>query len=356
MIWRARPLNNSNAKKGAISPYQLFFIFLVSRAVVALTFYQSILINGISSDSLISSALSLGINLLLCLPAYFCFKNKKNPLETKLGKVLYLAYFLFFACVNISRFAFFASDKSSRGTNALLFIIIMAGAACYAAYLKIEAAARFSVICAMLSILVLIVIMLLNIRNFHITNFMPFFVGSRDDILKNALVFSSNSIEPALFLALCNKCESNQPRSLFLGIGASYLAIILMLLFCVGVMGSAASLFSFPIYTLFQMTAFRSFSRLDIVYTAFGFFALFAKCAVIILCASECITFKVKSEIKSGALFVFLCAASALLYQQFFNGAIKGARWLYFALTVIFAIVTPLIYLLFMRRKSNENG
>ena len=349
-------MNNSGAKRGVISPFQFFFIFLVSRAVVALTFYQSILLNGISPDTLISSALALCINLLLCFPAYLCYKKGRNPLKTKAGKTLYYSYFVFFACVNISRFAFFASGKTSRGTNALLFVFIMAAAACYAAYLKIEAVARFSVISAMLSILVLIVIMLLNIKNFHITDFMPFFVGSSGDIIKNALIFTSNSIEPVLFLALCDKCKSNQAKSLFWGIGASYAAIFLMLLFCIGVMGSAAPLFPFPVYTLFQMTAFKSFSRLDIVYTAFGFFALFVKCAVIILCAGECISFKIKNEAKGCALFILLSAVSALLCRQFYSGSVNTARTLYFILTILFAVVVPLIYLIFSRGKNYENS
>jgi hypothetical protein len=346
----------NNAKRGVISPYQLFFIFLVSRAVVALTFYQSILINGISPDSLLSSLLALLINLLLCFPAILCCVKNKNPLETKIGKTVYFFYFLFFAAINISRFAFFAADKTLGGKNALFFIFVMVAAACYAAHLGIEALGRFCAPCAVASIAVLIVITVLNTKNFHFINFMPFFVGTENDIIKNAFIFSSNSIEPALLLVLYDKCSKSQKKSLLFGIGASYAAILLMLVFCIGVLGSAAPLFSFPVYTLFQMTSFGSFSRLDIVYSAFGFFALFAKCAVLIYCAEQTLFFAPKKT-KTPVLFVASGVLSVVIYKRFFDEMINGARGFYFVICLAFLVVLPLIFLIFSkRRKAHEKS
>jgi len=348
-------LKISNAKIGKISACQLFFIFLVSRAVVALTFYQGILYNGISPDSLLSSAGALLINLLFCFPAFLCCKYDKNPKNSGFFSLLYCIYFVFFAGVNIARFAFFAAEKTTSSSNVILFVILMAAAGCYAAFLKIEAISRFSVICAVVSILVLIAIILLNIRNFEWYNFLPFFVGSRSEIMKNSVIFSSNSVEPALYLALYDKCEKKQAQSLFWGIGASYGAIFLMLLFCIGVMGSAAPLFSYPVYTLFQMTAFGSFSRLDIVYTAFGFFALFAKCAVLILCAEESAQkIKINRKVKLTAVFFIISALSYFIYRRFFTGIITSARGFYFALSAVFSLLLPLIYLIFTKRKKPD--
>ena len=346
---------NKIAERGVISPYQLFFIVLVSRAVVALTFYQSILLNGISPDSLISSLIALAINLLLCVPCYLCVKNNKNPLETNTGRLFYLFYFVFIAGVNISRFAFFACDKTTHGDSPLLFAIIMSAAACYGAYLGIEALGRFSSACAVLSVAVLILIVLLNIKNFHPMNFMPFFAGTKADIIKNSFIFSSNSIEPALFLAFGNKCSSKSAKPLFWGIFASYSAIFIMLLFCIGVLGKAATLFSFPVYTLFQMTAFKSFSRLDIVYTAFGFFALFAKCAIILYCCSQCCE-KLKSKTKNIVLFLAPLIASILIYRRFYSEITLSARWFYIALSGVFLLALPLGFIIFKRRNENEES
>ncbi len=344
-----------NNQTRVIAPYQLFFIFLISRAVVALTFYQSILFNGISPDSLISSALALFVNLLFCVPACLCVKYNKNPLDTKAGRILYLIYFIYFAGVNISRFAFFACDKTTHGDSPLFFAVLITAAACYGAYLKIEALARFSLMCAVLSISVLIAIVLLNIKNFQIMNFMPFFVGTKAETLKNSLIFSSNSIEPALFLVLQKKCDKANAKPLFLGIIASYLAIFIMLLFCIGVLGSAAPLFAFPVYTLFQMTAFKSFSRLDIVYTAFGFFALFSKCAVIIYSAGECIK-RVNKKGEIIFLFISSLTASILIYRRFFSEITSGARWFYLIITAVFLVIVPICFLMFSRRSENEKS
>ena len=345
---------NSTAKRGVISPYQLFFIFLVSRAVVALTFYQSILKDGISPDTLLSSALALIINLLLCFPALLCCTKNKNPINSKIGKLFYLGYFLFFEAVNISRFAFFAADKTTKGSSALFFIVIMAAAAAYASHLGIEAIGRFCAPCAMISVFVLLIIILLNSESFHYINFMPFFVGTRSEIIENALIFSSNSIEPALLLVLFDKCSTNQKKSLLFGIAASYVAIFLMMLFCIGVLGSAASLFSYPVYTLFQMTAFGSFSRLDIVYTAFGFFALFAKCAVVFYCAEQTL-FKVPRKTRAPLLFIASCVLSLVIYQRFYDEMMNSARSFYLFISLAFLLIVPLLSLIFMKKEeANE--
>ena len=341
------------AKRGKISPSQLFFIILVSRAVVALTFFQSILNNGITPDVLLSSFLARILNLLICLPAYFCAKNNKNPLDFKVTKAFYLVYFIFFASVNISRFAFFASSETNEGSGSFLFIILMAGAACYAASLGIEAFSRFSVICADISIVLLIIIIVMNIRNFHITNFAPFFINTKYEIFENSVIFTSNSIEPALFLVLWDKTNSDNAKPFFLGIVAAYFAIFIMLLFCIGVLGSAAPLFSYPVFTLFQMTAYKSFSRLDIVYTAFGFFALFAKCAIIIYCATQTVE-KYTLKTKSAALFIILSISSVLITQQFFSEIINNAKIFYFTISVIFSIIIPSLVLIFAKRKGEN--
>ncbi|MBR2100391.1 MAG: GerAB/ArcD/ProY family transporter [Eubacterium sp.] len=347
---------NKQSQRGVISPYQLFFIFLVSRAVVALTFYQSILINGISPDSLISSLAAFVINTLLCIPAYLCCSKGKSPLQSKAGKTVYFIYFLFFASVNISRFAFFAAEKTSSGMGAVFFIMIMAAGACYAAFLGIEAIGRFCSACAIASIIVLLLIILLNFKNLQPINFMPFFEGSKKDIIENSFIFSSNSIEPALLLVLFDKCKSNQKKSLFLGIAASYGAIILMLVSCIGVLGCAAPLFAFPVYTLFQMTAFGSFSRLDMLYTAFGFFALFAKCSVIIYCAEK-LVLNVPSKTKAPLLFLSSSALSIIIYKRFFDEMINGARDFYFYISIAFLALIPLLSLILTRKEvKNEES
>ena len=346
----------TTALRGIISPYQLFFIFLISRAVVALTFYQSILYNGITPDSLISSIIALGINLLICIPIYLCIKHNKNPLDTKPGRILFFIYFIFFAAVNVSRFSFFACDKTTHGDSPLLFAVLITIAACYAAYLGIEALGRFSALCAGLSVLVLIIIVLLNIKSFHLVNFLPFYVGSKAETLKNSLIFTSNSIEPAMLLVFYKRCSSGSSKALLGGISASYIAIFIMLLFCIGVLGRAASLYSFPVYTLFQMTAFKSFSRLDIVYTAFGFFALFAKCAYIFYCAGQCIT-RLDSKLKYVLIFALVLASSIYIYTRFYSEITNNSRWFYTALSSAFLVVIPIISLLISkRRKKNEQS
>ena len=344
---------DNNAKRGKIAPYQLFFIILVSRSVVALTFYQAILINGLSPDIIISALIAFTLNIFICVPSYFCTKSGKNPLDSAVLKWLYFTYFLFFSGVNISRFAYFASEKTFFGNGAVFFIILMASAACYAAYTGIESLGRFCFICAVISIILLIMISLLNVKNFRIENFIPFFVSDKNEILQNALIFASNSIEAPIFLLLYGRTNNPNAKPPFLGICASYASIIIMRLFCISVLGAASALFPYPVYTLFQMTSFKSFSRLDILYTAFGFFALFAKCAVLIYCAAG-VTKKFTSKTKCLALFVISSVISLLIYHRFFDEIINGVRRFYLIISIIFCIALPLIFLILPKKRKEE--
>ncbi len=69
--------------------------------------------------------------------------------------------------------------------------------------------------------------------------------------------------------------------------GCSYLTTSLLFLFAIGVMGDAAGLQAFPVYTLSQLAGSGSMVRMDALYTGFWIFAIFIKAALLIYCAVE---------------------------------------------------------------------
>lgn len=68
-----------DAKRGKISPRQLFCIFFVSRIVVSLTYVQSVSVGKFDTDVPISFALSMPLTFLMSVPAVLCVKKKKSP-------------------------------------------------------------------------------------------------------------------------------------------------------------------------------------------------------------------------------------------------------------------------------------
>ena len=114
-------------KRGQISSYQLFSIFVVSRVVVTLTYFISISLGELSADILISFGLGYLISLVLALPAYFAVVKKKNPLKSIPVSILYTLLFMYLAAVNISRFAYFSSSKIQPESSMVFVIILIFG-------------------------------------------------------------------------------------------------------------------------------------------------------------------------------------------------------------------------------------
>lgn len=341
------------AKRGKISAYQLFVILVISRGVVAITFFQSVLNGGVTADSLLSLVFACLFTLLLSVPAYLCVVKYKNPLSSKWASIIYLIYYMFFSAVNISRFAFFASSRISQNSTDIMFIVFFTLAVCYAASLGIESLARASSICGVVSVLVLLAVALLNIKNFEFLNLFPFFINSKNSILENSLVFASNSIEPVMFLSLSRVTNAKKAKPLFLSVIIVYAAIIILILFCVGVLGRGTSLYAYPIFTLFQMTSFKNFSRLDMIHTAFGVFALFLKCSVLIFCASSSFK-KFNYTKKCFAISAIVGIVAVFINKLFSTQIVVNSRFIYIWISIIFCIVIPVLFLLFAKKEKGE--
>ncbi len=96
-------------KRGKISPFSLFAMFVVSRVLVVFTVCNVTSLGKYSSDLLISVGIGLALSVILSLPIVYLIKKNKNILEQKWLSVLYGLYFLFLGAVSIGRFSFFAS-------------------------------------------------------------------------------------------------------------------------------------------------------------------------------------------------------------------------------------------------------
>ena len=342
MIWRACRMKSS-AKRGTISSLQLFAIIFISRAVVSFTYIQSISVGKFATDILISYAISYFLSLLLSLPAVMCVKKGVSPLDNKFLSAFYAAYYLFVCIVTVNRFSYFAVSKMNPRLSFAVIVIVILAAVGYGAYLGLEPLARFAGFCAVILGLVILSVTLSNIKNFNVLNFYPVYVNSRRQIISNALLFTANTAQPITLLALSKRTASNPVKAYYAGITASYVSVMLLLVFCCAVLGANADLQSFPIFTLFRMASFSDMSRLDILHTSFWIFAVYLKCAVMIFCAGLCVPKMNRS--KKTALFTAAVLIVSLLLIYFVGMEVaslfvKVGAVLYVALTV----VTPLIY------------
>lgn len=343
----------NNAKRGKISPVQLFFILLVSRIVVTLTNVREVSVGKLSSDLLISIVLAYLFTMLLSMPAYICISKNKNPFSVKWIALLYAAYFIYSASVNISRFSYFAASMLNPESSMIFFIVIISAAVCYAAVMGIESIARFGVFCGAVLVAAVLVVAVFNINNIDMINYYPVFSNTRLEIFKNSAVFTANSIEPALLLALSGRVNGKQAKPLFFAVTASFSTIFLLIFLCMGVMGSAASLQAFPVFTLFQMASIGTFSRLDMFHTAFWIFALFFKCSVLVYASSIAVN-KYSHKSKCIAVALIIALATIIAAQVAGNQTAPLIKLISAAGFILFVIVIPIIYL-FAGKRKEEN-
>lgn len=231
---------SKSATRGKISPLGLFYILFICRIVVSLTSTHSVSKTEINSQALISYILAMLLTVVFSLPAIFCCKKEKNPIDVKCVSKLYYAYFLIVASVSVSRFSYFASTTLNPEKQGWLFALIVCICAFYGAFLGIEALSRFSAFCFVLLGLAVVSVILCNFNTFREINFYPVITSSKFDLIENAVVFASNTSEIAMFLAIFPKVNGRCERSYIRSVCLSFLTVFILLYFAIAVMGKSA--------------------------------------------------------------------------------------------------------------------
>ncbi|MCC8073016.1 MAG: spore germination protein [Clostridiales bacterium] len=342
------------SKKNKIAPISIFYLLYISRMVVTLTDIQSLSIGSVSTDVLISLVLSLGITVLLSLPAIFCCRFNKNPFDVKWVGFFYSLYFAFLAGVNISRFSYFASTTLNPDSKPFIFALIIAVCAFYSACFGVEAIARFSSFAFILLILAVLAVFACNIKSFDEINLYPVIQSDRSDIIKKAFIFSSNTSEAAVFLCLNKKVNGNAIRPFVRAISAAYLTIFVLVLFVMGVLGAGASLQTFPIYTLFEMSKIGNYERLDVLHISFWILGVFLKSVLLTYCSAISVKTerKIKHSYKCLVSIVFTFALSLYLTQStVYETVLPNIIMLPF---LIFCVIIPICTLIFKKRNLGD--
>lgn len=339
------------AKKDKIAPISIFFMLYISRIVVSLTNIQSVTTGNMSTDILLSVLMSMGLTLILSLPALYCYKKNKNPFEIKWVGYFYGLYFIFLAGVNISRFAYFASTTLNPDINAWMFCILIAVCGFYGAFLGIEGIGRFSAFAFSLLVIAVALVISFNLKNYEEINLYPVIMNSSQSIFKNVAFMTSNSFEVIILLCLGNKINGSAVKPYVWSVIASFFTLFLLLLMVMGVMGNSASLQTFPLFSLFQLAKTGIFERLDILHISFWILGIFVKSVILIYCSSLCIK-PFKNKVK--------CAVSALLSMTvaiIFSGFIQLNDMPLTSILipyVIFCILIPVLTLIFKKRNLGD--
>lgn len=341
----------TQAKKDKIAPISIFFMLYISRIVVSLTNIQSVTTGEMSTDVLISVLLSMGLTLLLSLPALYCYKNNKNPFKIKWVAYFYSVYFVFLAGINISRFAYFASTTLNPDINAWIFCVLIAFCGFYGAFLGIEGIGRFSAFAFSLLVLAVAVVIAFSIKNYEEINFYPVIVNDTSSILKNVLYMTSNSFEMIVLVCLYDKVNGNGIKTYVWSVIAAFFTLFLLVLMVIGVMGNASALQTFPLFSLFQLAKTGIFERLDILHISFWIMGVFVKSVILIYCTSLCFK-KGKNNVKCAA-----GAFASMIVAIIFSGYIQLSDMplsVYLVPFGFFCVLIPLLTLAFKKKNLGD--
>lgn len=342
---------SKSATRGKISPLGLFYILFICRIVVSLTSTHSVSKTEINSQALISYILAILLTVVFSLPAIFCCKKGKNPIDVKCVSKFYYAYFLIVASVSVSRFSYFASTTLNPETQGWLFALIVCTCAFYGAFLGIEALSRFSAFCFVLLSLAVVSVILCNFDTFREINLYPIITFSKFDLIKNAVVYASNTSEIAMFLAIFPKVNGRCERTYIRSVCLSFLTVFILLYFATAVMGKSAVIRNFPFYSFFQISKFGTFERLDVLHISFWIMGVFVKAVTSLYCASSCISKKPKRSFVFASSFIVFVISILML-------KLSGGQGVNYEFTMIlffaFCVIIPFGTLVFKKKNYGD--
>ena len=333
-----------------ISPFTLFAMVFVSRVLVIFGVCNTNFAGLYAPDLLISLGLGLVIALVMCAPIVYAANKQKELIRPKWLSAIYGVYYLYLGAITVGRFSFFASMEMNVKSQALFHALLIILAGTYAAWLGIEPISRFSSFIFGVTVLGIILIVAFGIKDFSILNLFPFTKNSTAQILENSLDFACATGEIILLAVLASKVNGKINKPFFFAIALSFASCGFLLIYCLGVLGDAASVAAFSFYDLSQMSKFGNV-RLDSVYTAFWIFAVFLKCALYVYCGSECFRFKkrgVSCAVAAIGMFAIIFVLSELefyLHSQILAIVIPF---------ILFVFVIPVLSLIFTKKSKGE--
>lgn len=250
----------NKAKRGWISSRQLLFILFTVRLYSLL----------IDINSLADFALSFALSVILCVAAA----------RITVPKIIAGVLALILTFQTVLTYLNFTKSAVHPEFSQPLLIVLICASVIYAASLKIEALSRFSAFSAAVIVLALLIAVLTNLNAFNIN-----YLNALSFEVKDTAYNYFKCIDlPVVYAIVSPRVNKNAQSALFKSIAYSYSLSLVILLFCVCIMGTAADIYPCPAFTLFQLARVGSLSRLDILFTGSALLAMFLKCSVLLYC------------------------------------------------------------------------
>lgn len=351
---------SDSVKKQMISWKQAFMLIFISYMLVALTYIPTAEANVKNVDKLVSIFIGMFFVFLSFLPVYFVSKRNENcniidcvqknakPL-TKPVALFYVLAFSYIVIVTTSRFSLFITSVLLVESKTAIFIIIILVAACYAAFLGIEAIARASLFVFAVLIFSMLFSSLILIKEVEFLNFRPFFYSGVSGLFGEAAIDASKLIEAAVLAILAPKIVGGMKKTIITFVLSFWVAVTLLAFLIISILGEYSSVQLFPVYTLVSLARIGNFHRFDAVLSGIWIAGDFIKAAVLISVSNECMKYVVKGRRHRVcmALTVLIIFVFSMFASYSFERYLAVSNFILSAvITATASVLIPLIFLI----------
>lgn len=349
--------------KTKITVFQLFSMLFLSRIILDLT-YSANGNGGELWDFVISAAIALPINVLLCIPSYMLAKLEpdvlitEQPLFGKISSFIYSIYFVLAGSYTLYSFIQFFNATVSADVSVVFLAITIIAAVCYGAYKGIEALVRSSVLILVLSMVMIIFMICALIPKVQLLNYPPLMKNGAGNVLKGVYLMISRSYGiscVAIFLPFTN---GKRLRGIISWSFAVYSAVAAITAIITGVLGSFIRTQSYPVYTAAGIAEYGVLQRLDFAYLGMCTAGLFIKVSIFLLIISICAKsvsgergYKISVPIGAAAMAILAFAAQkGKALAEFLSSPVL---WIW--LTLVSGFILPLFVLICVHKASSDN-
>lgn len=339
-------------KRNMIAPLNLFLLLTVSRMLIVFTISSAVLNSRYSADILISIACAFLIVLIVSLPVMKLIEDGKNIQNNRIISAAYGLYFIYAGAVNVSKFAMFSASELNQNTKLFFLAGSMIIACIYASSLGIEAVSRFGSFVFVLLIIGFVGIICFSAKDFSVLNLYPLVQNGRKEIFMNTLLSVASTNEMLLLFVLAPKINGKIKKPFYFSMLLAFILSMVMVLIIVSVLGDTASYYSYPAFEVSQLAKLGTNERLEAVFIAVWIFAIFLKTTLYLYCSTVC--FKIKKGNKSSLKNIVCGIVMFLASWPIISGnAYEGTgNKLIIIPFLVFAVVIPLLYLIFGKRRS----
>lgn len=283
---------------------------------------------------------------------FISYANKKTPSAVIFVSAFYCIYFVYTAEYFLLKYSDMFSKRINSEANIYAVALILLAVAVYAACKGANAIARCSIFIFAFSIVAFVVIFSGNISNLEINASDFSFSGNKSDFVNTTSFFVTPAFIAVFFSVLSGSIKNFHSKHIVITLIIGAVLFGLFLFFAVFALGSYAHAQEYSAFLLSKTAHFESIGGLDSFFLSSSLLSVFLVISLALVCICRC-TSKSGSLPFAGvfALLIFILFISA--YS--FDGVKKllTDAFVFNVLTFICAVVIPVFYIVFGRRRLN---